>query len=173
MLQHLHASFSLLPRYINRRTATVCFPTEWACVCVCVYFASQQCFPAPETGSATLATRGKIQEVQTACLEFQRVLNSSDGATARTRERERENNEQHTVSPKRHKCSNWRAGVTQMARHTQKVNYEAVEGKRQLCRIWANTHVSAETVAAGMSLLSRSNKNPKTQTDPRTCVSRK
>lgn len=168
MLQHLHASFSLLPRYINRRTATVCFPTEWACVCV--YFASQQCFPAPETGSATLATRGKIQEVQTACLEFQRVLNSSDGATARTRERERERTMSSTQSHQ--KDTNVQTGVTQMARHTQKVNYEAVERKRQLCRIWANTHVSAETVAAGMSLLSRSNKSPKTQTDPRTCESK-
>ena len=65
---------------------------------MCVYFASQQCFPAPETGSATLATRGKIQEVQTACLEFQRVLNSSDGATARTRERERERTMSSTQS---------------------------------------------------------------------------
>lgn len=173
MLQHLHASFSLLPRYINRRTATVCFPTEWACVCVCVCtLHPSSVFQLPRREVLPQQHEEKYRKYKP------RASNSSVSLTRVMErrpepERERENNEQHTVSPKRHKCSNWRAGVTQMARHTQKVNYEAVERKRQLCRIWANTHVSAETVAAGMSLLSRSNKNPKTQTDPRTCVSRK
>ena len=60
------------------------------CVCVCVYFASKQCFPAPRTGSATLATRGKIQEVQNRVPRIPACPYSSDGATARTRERERE-----------------------------------------------------------------------------------
>lgn len=43
-----------------------------------------------------LSNRRKTQEVQSVCLKFQRFLHKCDGATARTRESERENNEQHT-----------------------------------------------------------------------------
>lgn len=153
-----------LPRYVFLQSGHVC-------VCVCTLHPSSV-FQLPRREVLPQQHKEKYRKYKP------RASNSSVSLTRVMErrpepERERENNEQHTVSPKRHKCSNWRAGVTQMARHTQKVNYEAVERKRQLCRIWANTHVSAETVAAGMSLLSRSNKNPKTQTDPRTCVSRK
>lgn len=106
------------------------------CVCLgtCVCFASQQCFPACETGSATLATWGKHRKSKV------RALNSNVFFTTvmeRQPElvRQREQWVAHTVSPKRHKCSNWRVGVIQMARHRQKVNYEAVERKDSYGRI--------------------------------------
>lgn len=54
---------------------------------------------------------------------------SSDGARARTRQRERETERTMSSTQFHQKDTNVQTGVTQMARHTQKVNYEAVERK--------------------------------------------
>lgn len=101
-----------------------------------------------------LSNTEKIQEVQTECLKFQHFLTPAWWSKS---QKDREQWAAHTASPKRHKCSNWRARVTQMTRHRQKVNYKAEDRKGKYGRYGRIHTVSAETVSAGMSLLSCSN----------------
>lgn len=118
-------------------------------LCTVCAFHGSNIFPGPETGSATVATEGSTNGM----LQIPVCSCTSDGAGAKARmspEKGWEQWEVHRVSTRRHKCSNWRAGVTQMAGHRQKVNYEAEGEKRQLWQMWVNTHISQEAVATVM-----------------------
>lgn len=93
----------------------------WVCLGSRMCFASEQWFPAPETGSTTLATWGKHRKYKLRSLNSTVFLHQWWNES----QNQRENNEQHTVLPKRQmfKLEGWRGG------HTQKVNFEAVERK--------------------------------------------
>lgn len=90
-----------------------------------------------------------------------------DGARARTRESQEENNERHSFTKKTQmfKLEGWTH--TDGRTHTKGQLWSRGK-KRQLWRIWANTHISPGTVTAGMSFLSHSNNTPNTQMHP--CV---
>lgn len=63
-----------------------------ACLGAFMCFVSEQCFPASQTGSATLATRRKYRKYKLSASNSSIFLRQHDGARAR----KTENNEQHT-----------------------------------------------------------------------------
>lgn len=126
-----------------------------ACLGACMCFASEQRFPASQTGSATLATWRKYRKYKLSASNSSIFLRQHDGARAR----KTENNEQHTQPHQ--KDTNVQTGGLESHRwlDTDKRSIMKLKTeKASMADMGEYTHtVSAETVAAGMSLLPCSN----------------
>lgn len=126
-----------------------------ACLGACMCFASEQCFPASQTGSATLATRRKYRKYKLSATNSSIFLCQHDGARAR----KTENNEQHTQPHQ--KDTNVQTGGLESHRWLDTDKRSIIKPKTEkasMADMGEYTHtVSAETVSAGMSLLSCSN----------------
>lgn len=118
-------------------------------------FVSEQCFPASQTGSATLATRRKYRKYKLSASNSSIFLRQHDGARAR----KTENNEQHTQPHQ--KDTNVQTGGLESHRWLDTDKRSIMKPKTEkasMADMGEYTHaVSAETVSAGMSLLSCSN----------------
>lgn len=97
-------------------------------VLLSVFSTLENNFPSTRDRKCYLSNMRKTKEVQTACLKFQSFSYTSDGAGAKPGKKKKKIGQwaAHTFSSRRLNCSNWRAGVTQMAD----------KNKRSIMELW-------------------------------------